>query len=471
MASKEMQPKVTEELNSLTAHGIARIASAPSKTEKIIWLILWLTSTGAVIYLAYTMIKKHYEFKTFISTKTKVSNELTLPAISFCDSNYYDDWQTVRQTLNPLPQSCSQSFNDSLFANQKDKLYFNKACDMFLARNGIQACSLNHKTCSFPKDFKTQKNMAMCYTLNRNSHMKHTIASGHGTGLQMMLYFNESDIPSNLVSEHLNPLLNDNRGGLYVSIHDQRSYVAGFIDDGIKLPVGYHTLIGIKKFVIKRKPSPFPSNCVMEGKEKYLKVFPGKHNIKLCLMSCFVKTVYEKCGFLMNMAKVLMEKEFDVQEPRNLTPVQQEMCYRTVYDYGFKTDNCNCSVPCEEIRYQTEVMRKPWPQKWQTDKFHKIFAQAVNKPNLSHAMIKENFLKVSIYYDDFITRVLEEEEAYTVESLVSDFGGQLGLFLGMSIISMIEMIHLTITLIREFLIRKPKIRVRKVKVEDNADGL
>ncbi|EYC25361.1 hypothetical protein Y032_0012g1842 [Ancylostoma ceylanicum] len=51
---------------------------------------------------------------------------------------------------------------------------------------------------------------------------------------------------------------------------------------------------------------------------------------------------------------------------------------------------------------------------------------------------KKNTLLVEIYYERMNYQVLTESPAYSLVNLISDVGGQVGLFLGMSIISLIE---------------------------------
>nr|CDJ94582.1 Na+ channel domain containing protein [Haemonchus contortus] len=60
---------------------------------------------------------------------------------------------------------------------------------------------------------------------------------------------------------------------------------------------------------------------------------------------------------------------------------------------------------------------------------------------------QKNTLLVEIYYERMNFQVLTESPAYSLVNLVSDVGGQVGLFLGMSIISVIELLTLLLLLI------------------------
>ncbi|VDN19529.1 unnamed protein product [Cylicostephanus goldi] len=57
-----------------------------------------------------------------------------------------------------------------------------------------------------------------------------------------------------------------------------------------------------------------------------------------------------------------------------------------------------------------------------------------------------NTLLVEIYYERMNHQVLTESPSYSLVNLVSDIGGQVGLFLGMSIISLLEFATLILLL-------------------------
>ena len=58
--------------------------------------------------------------------------------------------------------------------------------------------------------------------------------------------------------------------------------------------------------------------------------------------------------------------------------------------------------------------------------------------NTTVANIYDNYLALNIYYQSQNTDIEETVDAYSATALLSDIGGLLGLFLGMSVISMLE---------------------------------
>ena len=57
-----------------------------------------------------------------------------------------------------------------------------------------------------------------------------------------------------------------------------------------------------------------------------------------------------------------------------------------------------------------------------------------------------NLVKISVHYDTLGYRVTEEKEAMSVDALVGTLGGHLHLFLGMSLVSFLEVFELAMTM-------------------------
>ncbi|XP_060598499.1 acid-sensing ion channel 4-A-like [Ruditapes philippinarum] len=67
----------------------------------------------------------------------------------------------------------------------------------------------------------------------------------------------------------------------------------------------------------------------------------------------------------------------------------------------------------------------------------------------SHELDKyrRNFLRVLIYYEDLNYELIEEEPLYEPVRFLSDIGGTMGLFLGASALTFVEILQLVLELI------------------------
>ncbi len=438
------------------------INSQKSKKEKIFWIILNLAALGAVLYFSVQLLSQYTKFQVIILRNTVIHNEMVFPAMTFCNTNYYDESLNKAQSVQPLPTSCNQSTNASNFGSRKDQVNFDKACNMFLANGNFRSCSLGLGNFSFPEYFTAQRNQGPCYTLNRYKKLKQQTIPGLKTGLHMLLYMNESDIENDVVNIEGNSILKDQRSGLVLSIHDQGIYLSDFFGEGIPIPTGYHTLITLKKYEMQRKPYPFPSECVDDGKKQHA-TYQGIYNVKICVTACLFTELYKKCG-IGSTTKVFTGINHPVLQ--NLTKNEKEQCSDRIYK-EFDKAKCDCPTPCHEVLYDVKVIRKPWPPAWLTKKYKNSFAQALNKTESEiSGEVLRNFLKISIYFDDFTTTLVNEKEVYSYESLLSGIGGLMGLYLGASLISIIEMIWSAIKFLKMTIQLKARIaRDKKNKVE------
>ena len=62
--------------------------------------------------------------------------------------------------------------------------------------------------------------------------------------------------------------------------------------------------------------------------------------------------------------------------------------------------------------------------------------------------MKNNYLEVDIHYNDFEVETVSGEVFYKLENLISDMGGQLGLFSGFSVMNLFEIVILVVSVIK-----------------------
>ncbi len=86
---------------------------------------------------------------------------------------------------------------------------------------------------------------------------------------------------------------------------------------------------------------------------------------------------------------------------------------------------------------------------WQAKMLSPVIAAATGERhgNYSIEEIRQKLIKISIYYDEFSEVVNEESQLYTFLNVVSDIGGHMGLLLGASWISLVEILMLLIDII------------------------
>ena len=81
----------------------------------------------------------------------------------------------------------------------------------------------------------------------------------------------------------------------------------------------------------------------------------------------------------------------------------------------------------------------------------KIFVafQYIDNPDVidnltSYDFITDNFVRVNVYLSDMEVEVQEQQPSYRLSNLFSDIGGTLGLWVGLSLLTVVELIQLVV---------------------------
>ena len=112
--------------------------------------------------------------------------------------------------------------------------------------------------------------------------------------------------------------------------------------------------------------------------------------------------------------------------------------------------NCsdNCPLECETISYSTTqqaIDYKPSPSRFLKSK--EAIKQLNNISGISDEMLRRSMLSLYIYYEDLTYAEIGQIPKVTGPDLISDIGGTLGLFLGVSLMSFVEVIELAMMIL------------------------
>ena len=101
----------------------------------------------------------------------------------------------------------------------------------------------------------------------------------------------------------------------------------------------------------------------------------------------------------------------------------------------------SCPPSCEQSTYSTSVSTGKWPsfKYWSTIVYNLGFDGDVSKLVQQH---ESTFLKISVYFDSLIVEKVESQPAYSWNRLLVEIGGQLGLLLGFSLLTAVEILEL-----------------------------
>jgi hypothetical protein len=162
-----------------------------------------------------------------------------------------------------------------------------------------------------------------------------------------------------------------------------------------------------------------------------------------------------------------------------LTMYDRVMCARRTRDMVARNSSlmaqCGCHPPCDEFQYDVSYSLSKWPatgfegDKTYYDIFYvQNFRERFNRsspPEKTKSVweyfrdedrIKtmQDFARLNVYIADSSVIVTQETADYELNQLVSDIGGQLGIWVGMSVLTLSEVVELFYLLLRHFLMSR-----------------
>uniref|UniRef100_A0A8C5Q0Z9 Acid-sensing ion channel 1 n=1 Tax=Leptobrachium leishanense TaxID=445787 RepID=A0A8C5Q0Z9_9ANUR len=291
----------------------------------------------------------------------------------------------------------------------------------FCAKNLIEpfvfsvCLSSSAKAVSLPKVYTRN---GRCYTFNSAKDEQeplHTLKGGTGNGLELMLDIQQDEYFPVFGETEETSL----EAGVKVQIHSQDE--PPFIDQlGFGVAPGFQTFVSCQKQELRYLPPPW-GDCKSTSMDS---TYFTKYSITACRIDCETRLVIDNCGCRM----VHMPGDAPV-----CSPDEYSECVDQFLESLLGQDNplCECGTPCSTVRFGKELSMVRIPSKASADYLAKMY-------NKSTDYIAENMLVLDIFFEELNYEVIEQKPAYEVAGLLGDIGGQMGLFIGASILTILE---------------------------------
>lgn len=256
------------------------------------------------------------------------------------------------------------------------------------------------------------------------------------------------------------------------------------LTEGYDIPPGYSVSLGIRPRKNIRVGPPH-GDCVQGNGDGY--------RMMNCMKMCLQRHVIEACGcYDVSLPTVTTSIKpcrlddflpdscmFTVSE-RCIEALQRLneriQCARQVRDYVTRnttlTGRCRCHPPCHEVIYDVSYSLSKWPtsgyegdaafidifyitnftQRFEGTPEYETVARYFSDQNREESI--KDFARLNVYVADNNVIITQESPDYELSQLVSDIGGQLGLWIGISVITITEMLELFWLIVRQFVIQK-----------------
>ena len=380
----EIQSSYSKEF---TIHGLSRIFHG-NLFESIFWFI-WVA--GMVSFAAYLghIYYTRYESREFrVEKRITDVKEITMPAITVCDK---------------IDKSISCFNNRSLYSSNEDIHH----CSNFTRPtiSFIGPC----EECNYDLSDRFQG----CIMINGNGSRKQRMKDEYPIAVSLLLKTDPKGLSFFMDDQEWIKNSND------VIYH---SKLPPFFDNYYRANI---KVIQIKeKNHMSRLPKPFLSNCTVgDGIENF---FSEKYSQQSCIQSCFLREMFDNCGTVIDRWQPFLTQEMQGRIRLN-NSTSRCITHHLNHFFAYKIPaQCDCPAACDEVEFENKYLftdKRPssLPKSSAQDGYNLIVDLLVRFRSLEEVTSREI-------------------ATYTFFDFLAEFGGIVGILVGMSIISVIELL-------------------------------
>ncbi|KAL9988147.1 hypothetical protein ACROYT_G002555 [Oculina patagonica] len=504
---RSLRALLHEFAETTSAHGVGRIASSESVVWRLFWVLVTLTGCGMVIYQGILLVNTYQKKPVKSNIDVTYKRTIRFPAVTICNLNIikksfihnYPDADSITSSFNssaenrdngPATSKSSGSKNStfdlpdeqmkkSLMNSLKtdssdaevamnlenvtiDPEVYNKGLALTklakysqaeLERGGhhfpelVFRCAFKTFSCKdgdFLKYWKTTWNWRYgnCFTFNsgvtrsgRMAPVLTTTKPGPQYGLTLDLFVNQN--------EYI-PLLSQ-EAGVRVLITGQHN-IPFPVDEGFTVSPGFATSIGLRKLNIIRV-DPFNNGSCYKSKgledfSVYQQFQGSRYSVQGCMNSCLARAQLESCNC--TEAKFKFGKRICSAISKEVRCIQE---LQKRYDSDELGCSEKCPQPCTQTSYRTSMSSSAWSIAYEKQ-IQSMMLREGGEMGKSKDMLRENILRIKIYFEELNLERITYSEYYALENLMSDIGGQLGLWIGLSVITVAEVFQLLLDIIK-----------------------
>uniref|UniRef100_A0A7I4YLX0 Amiloride-sensitive sodium channel n=2 Tax=Haemonchus contortus TaxID=6289 RepID=A0A7I4YLX0_HAECO len=325
----------------------------------------------------------------------------------------------------------------------------------------VLRCSFNSKDCNMERDFKLHidPEFGNCYTFNFNDSVElKNSRAGPMYGLRLLLDVHQDDY-----------MPTTEAAGVRIVVHeqDQEPFPDTF---GYSAPTGFVSSFGLKTKVLHRMDAPYGSCSDTFRPERY--IYDEHYSPEGCHRNCFQLKVLDQCG----CGDPRFPLPSDEKRYCSAKSVADRQCLSKLISasggYHHLQLECDCQQPCTENVFETAYSAAAWPSvNFKIGVDCPAVGNIFNDSAACTEYYRVNTAYIEIYYEQLNFETLKETAGYTMVNLFSDFGGNIGLWIGFSVITICEIIELIFEIGYYLLYIKPVRYHKKVKRRNQKEAL
>jgi len=372
-----------------------------------------------------TSINSYFEYPFTTTTVIVYENSMVFPAVSIC--NYNDARLSkmngtlvhelfVRQSItgensSDIEQKITGAIMKETFSKAAHRLD-EMILDCKWGKD--QRCDYSNFT-EFKNAFGD-----VCFTFNSGKNgmrVLNTTNTGEQKGLRLLI-----DV------QHYDYYYDVESAGFRVILHDQAETPVKM--QGYAVSPGFTTYMELRKRQVTNLPHPYRTNCGMPK----LRFFDSYSKSK-CFLDKLTRYVVKQCQcrdwFMPGGDEGIPVCDF----------AASKSCMWPAWEHFQDNKLDKCPVACESVEFSAQLSYASYPANTYAD----LLAKNRNMTGTvveNRQYLRDNLLELRIYYESLTFSDVKQVPSYDLYSLLGDVGGQIGLFLGASLLTLVEYLDL-----------------------------
>jgi hypothetical protein len=234
------------------------------------------------------------------------------------------------------------------------------------------------------------------------------------------------------------------------------------LDGGINIKAGAETYVGFTRKYTYKEPAPY-SDCIEHLKpfsaysRKLFGYFAdmniGQYNQSTCLKLCYQDKLIQSCNCASTIVNTVRNARYCQTNIENLC----EYSFKHNFSMVSTDEYCEnvCRIECKRQTFQLTNSLASYPTDIYTMFSLQIFLANQNPLKLVQTdaifnlnsvqflrYVDMSMLRVVVNYDDLLYTAITESPAISSDQLIGSIGGHFGLFIGMSLLTFLELFEL-----------------------------
>ena len=384
---------------SSTIHGIPNILRTNSICLKVLWSIFTILSSSACFYLVIEAVTQFLEHE--VVTKMIVTNEFSseFPAIKICLKNKYLD-----DNGNNFLKSIVELVEQNTIPKGQ------------ILERFVKKCEFNSLPCDLENDFNFSSFCLVYNSVNNQnfSKLKEIKRVGKKNGLKLKIFTGGAGIKGE-----------DNTTGVLINIFNSSINSFIILDDFIDVSTGLETNIIVNRLIINKKERPH-SQCVSD-----------LENYDSDLIKLFLRhgLWYEQKTCSLLLGKILIALKYNCSIDGILNMNDRTPCKHIV-------DVDKASDILLSLEENKKFREEKCPLECDSYQLNPLIYHGIGDEEIQSN--KGSMLSLNIYYDSLSYTTITETAKTEWIDLISNIGGTLGLFIGISFLTFGEIFEIII---------------------------